>query len=202
MDSKYLRLTGLIMLLSVMAACTTVEPFPIPANNPPLASVRENIAAHQNQYVAWGGTILGIEIKQTVTLVTMLAKPINSNGEPIQADQSYGRFIARFSGFLDPAIFVVGRSLTISGTLQGSEMHKIGDFDYAYPIVNVDIYRLWSTPIRSSYDPYYGYGWYDPWYPWYPGYPVYPVYPAYPIYYPPPYYPPAKYGPAPRKTAP
>ena len=187
MDIKRLRLAGLASLLLVITACATVEPFPIPADNPPLSSVRENIAAHQNQYVAWGGTILAIEIKPTFTLVTVLAKPVDSNGEPLETDQSYGRFIAHFSGFRDPAVFAVGRRLSIAGTLQGSVMRKIGEFDYLHPIVNVENYRLWPMRTTQNYDPYdYGWWWYDP---WYFGYPMYPM-----------YYPPAQHGPAPRKT--
>ena len=179
MDSKLLRLTALAMLLVAMAGCATVEPFPIPANNPPLANVRADIAAHQNQYVAWGGRILATEVKQAVSMVTILAKPLDSNGEPIETDQSYGRFLARFTGFRDPAIFAVGRNLTIAGTLQGSETRKIGEYDYLHPIVNVETYRLWPVRTAQHYDAY-DYWWYDP---WYPGYPVY--YPSYRVAPPP-----------------
>jgi len=184
MDNKYIRLTSLATLLLMLAACATVEPFPVPADNPPLASVRENIPAHQNQHVVWGGRILATEVKQAFSQVTILAKPLDSNGEAVQTDQSYGRFLARFSGFRDPAIFAVGRDLTISGTIQGSETHKIGEYDYLYPVVNVETYRLWPVRTVQTYDDY-DYWWYDPWYPWYPW-----------------YYPPYHYVPAPLKIKP
>ena len=172
------------------------EPFPIPAGNPSLASVQANITAHHNKHVAWGGLILGIEVKQTYSVVSMLAKPVDNFGQPVQTDQSSGRFLAHFSGFVDPAIFTAGRELTVSGTIQGSETRKIGEFDYVLPIVNVENYRLWSVPPPQNYNAS-GYWMYDPWYPWYPAYPLYPAYPVYPTY---PVYPPPQHGPIPRKT--
>lgn len=176
MDNKLLRNTAVAALVLIMSACTTVQPFPVPAANPPLASVRDNLTAHQNQHVVWGGTILSIDVKQTQSLVSILAKPLDNNGQPIQSDKSDGRFLARFSGFRDPAVFAVGRSLTIAGTVQGGETLKIGEYDYLYPVVEVADYRLWSIPVTRSYDDY-DHWWYDPWYPWYPWYPGY--YPSY-----------------------
>lgn len=176
MGINLLRLTGLATLLFVITACTTVQPFPVPANNPPLASVRDNVKAHQNQQVVWGGLILSTEIKPAFSLVTVLAKPLDSNGEPVDTDQSYGRFLARFNGFRDPAVFASGRSLTIAGSIQGSEIRKIGEYDYLHPVVNVAQYRLWPVQTRQVYDAYDYWG-YDPWYPWYPWYPGY--YPYY-----------------------
>ena len=199
MDTKFLQLTGLATLLLVMTACAVVQPFPIPADNPTLASVQANIDANKNHHVAWGGVILGIEVKQTSSMITMLAKPLDNFGQPVQLDQSSGRFLARFNGFIDPAIFTGGRQLTVSGTIEGSETRKIGEFDYVLPVVNVDNYRLWSIPAPQNYNAA-GYVVYDPWYPWYPAYPLYPAYPAYPVYPPPyPVYPPPQHGPAPRK---
>lgn len=176
MKTKPYRHLGLAGLLLFMTACTTVQPFPVPADNPPLASVHADVTAHQNQHVVWGGQILAINVKQAASLVTLLAKPLDSNGEPINTDQSYGRFLARFTGFRDPAIFSVGRSLTVAGNIQGSETHKIGEFAYVYPIVGVQSYRLWPVQTTRSYDGP-DYWWYDPWYPWYPWYPGY--YPSY-----------------------
>ena len=71
MDTKFLQLTGLATLLLVMTACAVVQPFPIPADNPTLASVQANIDANKNHHVAWGGVILGIEVKQTSSMITM-----------------------------------------------------------------------------------------------------------------------------------
>lgn len=167
------RHLSIAMMLLAMTACASVPPFPVPANNPPLASVRADVSTYKNQHVVWGGTILAIDVKQTYALLTMLAKPLDNDGEPVQTDKSDGRFLARLSGFRDPAVFATGRSLTVAGILSGSEKRKIGNYDYLYPVVTVDSYRLWPIPVKQTYDSF-DYWWYDPWYPWYPWYPVYP----------------------------
>ncbi|MBI1424561.1 MAG: Slp/YeaY family lipoprotein [Gammaproteobacteria bacterium] len=177
MDTRIFRVIGLSTALLFLAACSSVPPIPIPADNPPLPVVRENIPAHQDQAVVWGGQILAVAVKQSNTEVTVLGKPLDSYSEPVTTDQSEGRFLAHFSGFRDPAVFAVGRNLTIAGTIAGSDTRKIGDYAYVYPVVNVSQYHLWPVTTTRTYDTR-DYWWYDPWYPWYPGY--------YPYYYPPP----------------
>lgn len=188
MDTRLFHNTGLAVLLLFITACTTLQPFPVPANNPPVNSVRYNLADYRGQQVTWGGQILAIDVKQSSSQVTILAKPLDSNGEPVDTDKSVGRFIARFSGFRDPAVFTAGRNLTVAGKITGSETRKIGDYPYVHPLVEVESYRLWPVKVIRNYDRY-DYWWYDPWYPWYPWY----YYPAYPIYnHPPVKLPPAR----------
>lgn len=153
------------------AACSTKPPLPVPAENPPLSIVRDSVAAWQGKPVTWGGVILETTAREKTTHIAVLAKPLASNAEPLEVDQSLGRFIAVFSGFRDPAIFAAGRKLTVYGTVSGSEKRKVGEFDYDYVMVQADNAHLWPVPQPSRYDDDY---WYDPWYPWYPWY--YPYY--------------------------
>lgn len=179
MQSKFASFIIFSCLL-LLTACSTYPPMPIPEDNPPLSVVRDSVTAYQGKQVAWGGVILDTQILENTTRIAILAKPLDSTGEPQEVDQGLGRFIATFSGFRDPAIFAQGRLLTVVGPVVGSEVRKVGDFDYEYVIIQAETGRLW--PIRQPryyYDDHY---WYDPWYPWYPWYP--PYYPYYP-YYPP-----------------
>lgn len=180
MRLKALLLSGIAAVPLLLTGCASVQPYPVPADNPPLASVRANLSAHQDQIVTWGGVILGVEVKQSDTLVTVLAKPLDRDGEPLAGDRIDGRFLARFNGFRDPAVFSVGRSITLTGVINGSQTHKIGNYPYLYPIVVVTHYRLWPKPVEYRD---HGDYWYNPWYPWYPWYPYGYVYP-YPVYRP------------------
>lgn len=171
-----LGLAGLVLLLN---GCASVPPYPVPANNPPLESVRANLSAHQDQVVTWGGVILAAEVKQSDTLLTILAKPLDQDGEPLSNDRIDGRFLARFSGFRDPAIFSTGRKITLTGVISGSQTHKIGEYAYLYPIVVVTRYRLWPKPVVYREHP--DYLWYSPWYPGYPWYPYGYGYYYYPV---------------------
>lgn len=183
---KPVNLILLSGLFSLLGACASVQPFPVPKTNPALAGVRSDITAHSGQTVTWGGVILRTEVRQNDSLVMVLAKPLDENGEPVATDKSYGRFLARFHGFRDPAIFAAGRELTVAGIIRGGESRKIGEYEYLYPLVAVSQYRLWPVPV--SYRDDRDYWWYEPWYPWYPWYPG--------------YYSPPVYRPAPQKLPP
>ena len=68
----------------------------------------------------------------------MLGRELYSDARPNRRDGSHGRFIACVPGFYDPAEYTKGRDLTITGNLNGSERHKVGEFDYTFPRVNAD----------------------------------------------------------------
>lgn len=184
-----LRLLGMTILLISVGACTA--PYPVPKDNLSLAEVQNNIGSHKNKLVAWGGIIMATDNKQNASTLTILAKPLDNFGQPIVSETSYGRFLARSSGFLDPAVFAPGCQVTVTGTIIDTENHKIGEYNYAMPVLNIETYRIWTRPPpppSTTAAPAYGvsgYWWYDPWYPMYPVYP-YPIYPVYPV---PPVYP-------------
>ena len=80
---------------------------------------------------------------------------------PVEDSKVDARFIARFSGFREPADFPEGKRLTVSGTLSGVEVHNVGEFPYPYPVVEVIESHRW--PEKKHYDHY-------PYYPYYPSY--------------------------------
>ncbi|EQD59053.1 Outer membrane lipoprotein Slp, partial [mine drainage metagenome] len=65
------------------------------------------------------------------------------------------RFVACHPGFYDPEVYAKGRELTVTGTLQGTVVRRVGQYDYPYPRVVADAIHLW--PIRVAYRGYYGY---------------------------------------------
>ena len=173
-----LLLAGLLL-----AGCTSQIPQNIrqaPPNNPSIEQVRNSPLENQIWMVRWGGEILETENLANETHFTILASPLSKDGEPNTTDNSDGRFIAIVPVFLDPKVYASGRLLTVSGTLLRFEDHKVGEFDYRYPVVEVDAYHLWPESIAPAYGYPYP-GWYDPWYydpwffrPWYPRrYPYY-----------------------------
>lgn len=180
------RIAWLLCTLLV-ASCASQVPINIreaPLNNPLLDEVRGNAAGFQSLEVRWGGEILKIDNRENVTALTMLARPLNKNGEPQSTDSSQGRFIAHISAFIDPKVYTTGRKVTVRGTLAGTETHKVGEHSYSYPVVKATDWYLWPRAVeypsgynypRRYYDPlYYDPWYYDPWYynPWY-RYPYY-----------------------------
>lgn len=150
-----------------LSACASQVPKMIkepPPEDLSLASVQAQPETHRGKTVRWGGSIISTRNHQNKTEITILAKPLGSYGEPSSGDQSYGRFIAKYDNFLDPAIYATGRNITVYGKFIDIEKRKIDNFEYRYPIVHIEHLYLWEPP--EKYD-YYDYPyWYDPWYPY------------------------------------
>lgn len=157
-------------MMAVLSGCATQIPAPIataPPNNPRLAQVRAQPSDYQGLEVRWGGTIAAVENREQETVLLIVARPLDDEGRPQVDDAaSQGRFMAKINGFLDPAIYTIGRSVTVSGTVAGSESRKIGSYSYLYPVIAAEHYYLWPRPQQmarySCYDPF----WYGP--PYYP----------------------------------
>lgn len=127
-------------------------------------------AVPRGTWVRWGGTIAAVRNGHAHTWIEVVQHPLADDGRPERTDTSDGRFVARIHGFLDPAIYAPGRTLTVIGTLGDDQVHAIGGFPYTFPVVDVTRFYLWRP--RPKRQPVYPSPfWYDPWYPW--GYPFY-----------------------------
>ena len=86
---------------------------------------------------------------------------------PENVDQSDGRFIACKSGFYDPEVFKAKREVTVTGNIIHIDIRKVGDFDYQFPVVDIDFMSLWPKRrprVYYNYGPYYPYYWHYPHY--------------------------------------
>lgn len=166
----------IIVATLLLGACSTVpEKISSPATSPVTVSQAAKTPSEvKGKTIRWGGTIAKVENRQQTTRVEIVARELYDDGEPKKSDQSLGRFMADIKGFLDPAIYAVGRNLTVVGPLNGTTQGKLGEMNYTYPLVDAKSYYLW--PLREepceTCAPWY----YDPWYPWGP-------YRRYPYYY-------------------
>lgn len=144
--------------LLVLAGCATA-PKPLQGEfdaDTPRAQVADG------QRVRWGGTIIDVQPKPEETCIQVLGKALSGNARPMFSDDSEGRFVACRQGFYDPAVFAQGREVTVTGTAAGTELRKIGEYDYPLPRVAADVIYLW--PERYSFDqPYW-----DPYWVWWP----------------------------------
>lgn len=165
----------------LLGACASKVPDYIrtgPAGEVQFSEARQSPARFVASEVRWGGTIAGVRNERDATVLEVVARRLDSDGRPLEEDRSEGRFLARLAGFLDPALYEVGREVTVRGRIAGGREEPIGEFRYTYPVVAADHVYLWPKrpPPQAAYpyDPF----WYYPWYPW--GWPYY--------YHPPRYY--------------
>ncbi len=154
-----------VVLLAGGCATTLPEAIDRPVQPVGLLQAQQEAGAWVGRTVRWGGTIAKVENRAEETWVEVVARRLDSGARPVVEDRSDGRFLARVSGFLDPAIYAPGRLFTVVGTLERPVTRTIGDYPYRFPVVRVDGYQLWEPlPEPRAYP--YPYGWYDPWYPW------------------------------------
>lgn len=168
---KILRGMSVVATAIVLFGCAATVPEAIretPPGNPSPVEVRATPERFVGERVRWGGTITNVENRQKETWIEVVARQLGDSGRPEEGDVSYGRFLARLNGFVDPAIYSEGREITVVGTLAEPVRRTIGQYPYLYPVVEVSSHYLWRIEPRVPayyYDPY----WYDPWYdPWYP----------------------------------
>ncbi len=164
--------SGWLVLILLMAACSSSIPVEIRqtlVNAPGVAQVRGQPDSYLSQQVRWGGMILETENKQNSSWLTIIAFPLSDRGEPQTSARSPGRFIARVDEFLEPLVYGRDRLITVKGSFSKTEMLKVGEYPYLYPVIDVEHYYLWPVKQVPHYVDYPPYWRYDPWY--YPSYP-------------------------------
>ena len=168
------RCSGFLLLVWV-AGCATVPPVYDPIRDPDfrgpaLAAARERPDAFLQTRIRWGGVLARVDNRRDETWLEIVEQPLQDSGRPASADDSGGRFLARVAGFLDPAIYAIGRPITVVGVLSDSAPGRVGEYRYTYPVVLAERHHLWSErrPPDVIYVPdpfWYGPG-YGPFYPW------------------------------------
>jgi outer membrane lipoprotein len=98
--------------------------------------------------------IIKAENQKEGTLIEVLQKPTDREGRPKAVDQSDGRFLALYDGFLDVAIYARDRELTIAGEIREKRVLPLGDIQYAYPLILVRQLHLWPAERKERLHPY------------------------------------------------
>jgi len=113
---------------------------------------------YKDEIIMLGGKILETNVSSTLSELTVLQLALDNNDRPVNLDQSHGRFLVQSKKFLDPAIYQKGILLTLVGKLKGSEVRAIGEFDYAYPLLEPIEIKLWPMEILTQPRFHFGFG--------------------------------------------
>ena len=158
-----------ICFVGLLSACASKLPPDIrtpPPDNPQFSEVQNDVSRFIQVKIRWGGTIASVENKENETWIEIVARDLEDYGKPIDNDRSPGRFIAIFSGFLEPFVYKSGRTVTVSGTVESALQRKIDDYEYRFPVVRVESHNLWPEILRIPTYDYYPPRHYSPWYPY------------------------------------
>lgn len=177
MKSGFTRLALATVALAALAlaGCTTI-PEQIQGNYSDISPARVEPSAF-GASVRWGGVLIDATNEENSTCFEVLSRDLDKYLRPLQEDRTAGRFIACKAGFHDPEVFAPGREVTLTGTIRNVEVREIDQFDYRYPVVDVNELVLWQPRqevmvIDHMYDPFwYPYFWGGPyWHGYYPYY--------------------------------
>lgn len=165
-----MRILVVAILIFVVSGCTTV-PEQIQGDFREVSPARVDPGVFGSD-VRWGGIILNTNNSGSQTCFEILSRELDKFLRPELEDHTAGRYIACKDGFHDPLVFTKGREVTMTGSIENIEVRKLDDFDYRYPVMDVDHLVLWQkrrTVIvhRGFYDPWmWGgrRGWYGGWY--------------------------------------
>ena len=163
--NRLIRTTCLLAITCLLpVACTSI---PVQLDGEYSALTPENATEDDVKTpVRWGGIVLETRPEEDFTCFEILSRQLGSSMRPVYSDQADGRFIACKSGFYDPEVFEKGREVTLTGEIIYMDTRKVGEYDYKYPVVDIEFMSLW--PVRRQrvyigvYDPFHPYYWHYP----------------------------------------
>lgn len=173
MHTQIKLISAFLGILS-LAACTTI-PTQLQGEYASVSPARVDPASFGTT-VRWGGIIIDAKNESQRTCFEVLSRELDKYMRPKVEDITSGRFIACQDGFSDPEVFAKGREVTLVANITGVEERKIDEFNYRYPVLQVNDLVLWEERkdvmyYHDYYDPYwYPYAWGSPYYGYYPYY--------------------------------
>ncbi len=135
-------------LTALLAGCATA-PKPLQGEFVEIQPGDAGDSQQIGQRVRWGGEIVSVETAAKRSCFELLGKPLDVSSRPTRRDETAGRFLACRQGFYDPALFEVGREITVTGVIEAIEPRPIGGFEYRYPRIAAEVIYLW--PQRDRY---------------------------------------------------
>lgn len=144
MIRKIIPLACLVVLISSCAPVISQTTMKDVDKNVSFTTIQRNPDAMKGRVVLLGGEIIATTPGSEETWIEVLEKPLDFRQKPSEEDVSSGRFLVRFEGFLDPAIYEKGRKLTVAGVVEGKIVRPIGEIDYIYPVIAVREHHLWK----------------------------------------------------------
>ncbi len=149
---KNLKIPGLIIWVILLAGCTAAIPKESLKQVDPGVSfeaVVRNPEEYKGKVILSGGQILGTTVQEGQTWVEVLQHPLDWKQRPENTDVSSGRFLIRFDGFVDPAIYTPGKGITVVGEVVGKRVLPIREMQYTYPVLKPRDHYLWKP--ETSY---------------------------------------------------
>jgi outer membrane lipoprotein len=106
--------------------------------------LRSDPERYNGKWVMLAGEIVGTRNTKEGTFIEVLQRPMGRRGQPLDTDDTEGRFIMSTAKFLDAAVYHRGRLITVIGEVAGLKVQPLGDIEYRYPVVSARELSLWE----------------------------------------------------------
>ncbi len=150
------------MLLGLMiVGCTTSPAIRTPVNDS-ISIEKARQTKQTGKQVRWGGLIVDIENKSNYSIIEIVERPLTRYGVPKVTNKTGGRFLAKSEEFLEPENIKKGRYITVNGVLDEYQPGQIGDYEYEYPTLSINEYKVWPANKYRPHYRYHSFGYYGP----------------------------------------
>ena len=106
--------------------------------------LRSDPDRYRGTWVMLAGVIVGARNTTEGTFIEVLQKPMGRRGQPLDTDDTEGRFMISAAEFLDTAVYHGGRLITVVGEAAGAKVQQLGELPYRYPLVRAKELHLWE----------------------------------------------------------
>lgn len=169
MKRKLVFFLALMLLVPACGGVLSREALYRVNNELDYAQVKADPQAHEGVVLLLGGKIVENRATQGGSDLEVLRYTLGGRDMPRDPDEVSGRFMAKASRFLDPAIYEKGRLVTLAGALTGTETRSIGERPFVYLVFRIEEIYLWPEPYRSYpyEEPFYPYDHFHSHFFWY-----------------------------------
>lgn len=113
---------------------------------------------YKGKVILVGGQIVSTTVRESESWIELLQQPLDWRQRPQNTDVSYGRFLVRFQGFLDPAIYAAGKKITVLGEVFGEKVQPINEMEYTYVVLLPREHYLWTPETYGEPSIHFGIG--------------------------------------------
>ena len=146
---KKWRSIGGFALVALLVATGCARPFSQAAldqvnRGVTIAELQNDPDHYTGKVVMLAGIIVNTKNTKEATVIEVLERPMGRSGEPLDTDETRGRFLIVSTRYLDAAVYHPGRRITVIGEAAGVKELPLGEIQYHYPVVAPKELHLWE----------------------------------------------------------
>ncbi len=142
----------ILILFTLFAGCAPVISVPTLKSidrSITYKEIKRDPALYKNKKVLLGGKIIKVINKSNESLALVLQSPLRRSLKPLPENKSEGRFIIRFSDFIDPLVYR-GKLITVTGVVRTPITRPLNSTTYTYPVIEAGEFYLWKMGQNNS----------------------------------------------------